>query len=70
MWRDPIVAETRALRDEYARQFNYDIDKIFKDLMKKQAAHPERIVALKPQKPTVSVVGTLRKVRIKGAGSI
>lgn len=49
MWRDPIVAETRAFRDEYARQFNYDIDKIFKDLMEKQAVHPERTVALKPQ---------------------
>ena len=22
MWKDPIVAETRSLRDEYARQFN------------------------------------------------
>jgi hypothetical protein len=42
MWQDPIVAETRALRDEYARQFNYSIDDIFEDLMTKQAAHPER----------------------------
>jgi hypothetical protein len=56
MWQDPIVAETRALRDEYARQFNYDIDGIFKDLMAKQAAHPERVVAFPPRKPTVSAV--------------
>lgn len=53
MWQDPIVAETRALRDEYARQFNYSIDDIFKDLVEKQAAHPERVVALPPRKPTV-----------------
>ncbi|MFO1433427.1 MAG: hypothetical protein U1F76_25575 [Candidatus Competibacteraceae bacterium] len=50
MWKDPIVAETRALRDEYARQFNYDADAIFEDLMKKQAMHPERVVSLPPRK--------------------
>lgn len=58
MWQDPVVAETLALRDEYARQFNYDIDNIFKDLMAKQAAHPERIVAFPPRKPAVSTVMT------------
>ena len=50
MWQDPIVAETRALRDEYARQFNYDADAIFEDLMAKQAMHPERVVSLPPRK--------------------
>ncbi|MEI7869221.1 MAG: hypothetical protein WCI11_15135 [Candidatus Methylumidiphilus sp.] len=57
MWQDPIVAETRALRDEYARQFNYDADAIFEDLMAKQAMHPERVVSLSPRKvkPVVTV---------------
>jgi len=50
MWKDPIVAATRVLRDEYARQFNYDIDAIFEDLMKKQAMHPERVISLPPRK--------------------
>jgi hypothetical protein len=50
MWQDPIVAETRALRDEYARQFNYDADAIFEDIMAKQASHPERMVSLPPRK--------------------
>ncbi len=58
MWQDPIVAETRALRNEYARQLNNDINDIFKDLMAKQAAHPERIVAFPPRKPKVSTVAT------------
>jgi hypothetical protein len=58
MWQDPIVAETRALRDEYARQFNYNINDIFKDLMAKQAAHPERVVAFPPRKLKVSAVVT------------
>lgn len=50
MWQDPIVAETRKLRDEYARQLNYDADAIFEDLMARQATHPERVVSLPPRK--------------------
>jgi hypothetical protein len=50
MWKDPVVAETRALRDEYTRQFNYDTDAIYEDLIKKQAMHPERVVSLPPRK--------------------
>jgi len=50
MWQDPIVAETRTLRDEYARQFNYDAGAIFEDLMAKQSLHPERVVSLPPRK--------------------
>ena len=56
MWQDPIVSETRALRDEYARQFNYDIGAMCKDLMAQQATHPERVVSFAPRKPAVSVV--------------
>ena len=29
---DPIVAEVRKARDEYARRFDYDLDAICKDL--------------------------------------
>jgi hypothetical protein len=49
MWQDPVVAETQLLRDEYASQFNYDIDAIFEDLMAKQAKHPERVVSFLPR---------------------
>ncbi len=56
MWQDPVVSETRALRDEYARQFNYDIEAICKDLMTHQAAHPERMVSFPPRKPAVNTV--------------
>jgi hypothetical protein len=54
MWKDPIVTETRALRDEYARQFNYNADAIFEDLMAKQATHLERVVSLPPRKVSLS----------------
>ena len=29
---DPIIAEIRAVRDEHAAQFDYDIDAIFRDI--------------------------------------
>ena len=44
MNNDPIVEEVRRVRDELARQFNYDIHAIFADLRTRQAvgdiAHP------------------------------
>jgi hypothetical protein len=51
MWQYPVVAETQLLRDEYASQFNYDIDAIFEYLMAKQAKHPERVVSFLPREP-------------------
>jgi hypothetical protein len=35
-WEDPIVAEVRAIRDAHARQFNYDLDAIFADILQGQ----------------------------------
>jgi hypothetical protein len=32
MWNDPIVEETRRLRDEYAAQHGYDVHRIAEDL--------------------------------------
>ena len=36
MFDDPIVAEVRRIRDELARQFNYDVHAIFEDWRKRQ----------------------------------
>ena len=66
MWQDPIVAETRALRDEYARQFNYDADAIFEDLMAKQAMHPERVVSLPPRKVRAVDPDTVKRTAPNG----
>jgi hypothetical protein len=57
MWQDPIVAETRALREEYAASLNHDLHAIFNDLLAKQAEHPDRVVSFPPRKPLVSEVG-------------
>jgi hypothetical protein len=53
MWQDPVVAETRALRDEYARALDYDAARINEDLLARQASHPERLVSLPPRRPIV-----------------
>jgi len=32
MWKDPIIEELQQLRDEYAKQFNYDLTAMFEDV--------------------------------------
>ena len=32
MWTDPIVEETRRIRDEHAKRFDYNVRAIFEDL--------------------------------------
>ena len=32
MWKDAIVDEVRAIRDEHARKLDYDLDAIMRDL--------------------------------------
>ena len=34
MWQDPIVNETRKLREQYAKQFKHNLDAIFQDIRK------------------------------------
>ncbi len=51
MWRDPIVEETRALREEYAAQFNHDIDAIFEEICKRQTQSGKNLVTFPSRKP-------------------
>ncbi len=50
MHEDEIVKETRRLRDEYAKQFNYDLDLIFEDLQKKQRESGRTYVSFSDKK--------------------
>ena len=50
MHEDEIVKETRRLRDEYAKQFNYDLDLIFEDLQKKQQERERKHVSFLSKK--------------------
>ncbi len=36
MWEDPIVKETRNLREKYASKFDNNADAIFEDILKRQ----------------------------------
>jgi hypothetical protein len=51
MWQDPIVKETRKLREKYAKQFKHDIDAIFEDARKRQARSGKRLVSFPARKP-------------------
>ena len=52
---DPLIAEIRAVRDEYAARFDYDVAAMFRDLRARQDAsqrvythRPARAVAASP----------------------
>lgn len=44
MWEDPIVSEVREVREQLARQFNFDVHAIFADLRKRQTLLGPRLV--------------------------
>ena len=54
MWQDPIVKETRKLREKYANRFNHDPDAIFEDIRKRQLAAGEKgkkLISFPARKP-------------------
>ena len=51
MWQDPIVAETRALREQYASQFGRDSEAIFQDILRRQSEPGKVLVSYPPRKP-------------------
>jgi hypothetical protein len=54
MARDPIIAEIRRYRDEFAKRFNYDLHAIIEDARQRQAASGRKGVSFPPrpvQKP-------------------
>lgn len=50
MWKDPVVEEVRAIRDEFARQFNYDIEAICRELRAQESQSGRDVVALPPKR--------------------
>ena len=44
MWEDPIVSEVRQVREELARQFDFDVGAIFADLRERQTSLGSRLV--------------------------
>ena len=52
MSHDPIVAEVRAIREEYAKQFNYDVRAICRDLKEQEKRGGRKMVSLPPKRLT------------------
>ncbi len=46
---DPIVAEVRAVRDEHASRFGYNLKEIFRDIKARQEASGQRYVKYPPR---------------------
>ncbi len=51
MRQDPIVAETRKRREEYAAKFGHDPDAIFEDIRKRQSQKGKKLVSFPARKP-------------------
>jgi len=49
MWKDPILEEVRAIRDAYAKQFNYNVEAIYRDLTEQEANNGWEVVSLPPK---------------------
>jgi hypothetical protein len=54
---DPIVAEVRKAREEYARRFNYDLDAICNDLQQRQSQAGRKVVSFPPKRPKRGLAG-------------
>jgi hypothetical protein len=50
MFQDPIVEEVRAIREQLAAQFNFDIRKIVEDAQRRQLTSTSRIVSFERPK--------------------
>jgi hypothetical protein len=56
MWQDPIVTETRLLREQYASQFGHDADAIFQEILRRQSASDRKLISFQARKPVSAPV--------------
>ena len=50
MIRDPIVEEVRKAREDYARQFNFDLRAMMADLQRRQQERGAKTVSFPPKR--------------------
>ena len=50
MWKDPVVEEVRTIRDAYAKQFNYNLEAIYRDLKEQETKSGWEVVSLPPKR--------------------
>ncbi len=54
MWKDPIVEEVRAERRRHAKEFDFDLVRIFESLKSRERQHPDRLVSRPPRRPAAT----------------
>jgi len=62
MVHDPIVDEVRAIREELAARFDFDIRKIVEDAQKRQATSSSRLVSFQRPIQTLHPTGAATSV--------
>ena len=66
IWEDPIVEETRRMKDEYASKFNYDLQAIYQDLKELEKQLPtDRIIRTQPRIETKVPAHNAHELRTK-----
>ena len=66
MWEDPIVEETRRMKNEYASKFNYDLQAIYHDLKELEKQLPEnRLIPTQPMIETTVQTHNTHESRAK-----
>ena len=54
MWEDPIVAEVRRVREQYAARFNYDIKAICRHAREQEKKSGHEVLSLPPRPVTTT----------------
>ncbi len=60
MHEDDVLLAVRAAREEYCRQFGYDLGAIVSDLRERERTGGRRVVNLPPRRPTAPVPMTAK----------
>jgi hypothetical protein len=50
MGKDSVVEQVREARQEYAKRFEYDVDRIYRDLKKQEGKSGRDTVSLRPKR--------------------
>jgi len=61
MWEDPIVSDVRRIREQLSQRFDFDVEAIFADIRKRQAALGPRLVRPPKDRRSEPALATDRK---------
>ena len=67
MTRDPIVQEVRALREQHAARFNFDLEAIFADLKRTESRRKSVLLQPPLDASPASALRRTRHSRLRGA---